>query len=1326
MAIFRLKESYPHILQNQHVQSLLLFFTLISSSFAQQLNFRHVSVLNGLPDNRISAFCEGSDGSMWVGTLDQGVLLYDGQQFKSFDTRNGLPGNTIRDLELDGSGRLVVATDHGVGVFDGKKWKAFGLAHGLPFHRVNRLYRLKDGRVLIGTAKGVAVLVQDSIVVPNGIPPDFARGDIRDFELDLQDRLWVACSGGGVMVFNLSGENFNLSHHFSEKELGTNNARALTVDQTGVIWIGTGEQGILRYDGTFRPFSNTTRFKSNCIRQLVTDASNRIWGPTEEGGTFLISGDEIRLLTQKNGVPGDIQQTVYADSYGKVWVGSNANGFSIFLGDHLIFFDEIDDRPIDNIRGTRLLRNGHVAVLHGRGLSILNKEKQQIAFQASGPAENRFLSVAEHSDGTVYIGTASGKLLQFGSGGLIPVPGFQPVEGKIAGMYADPQSNALWIRTVPSGLLRFDLQTRKMGNVKATNEYGEPLHINDVLVDGERGLLWAGTRKGLFKVRNNMAVKDSHFPEDVNITCIRAGKNGYLYMGSRRYGLIAYHPDKKEVSSFSRKEGLPSNSVADLLVLKDHTFVVSPNHMVKVPQRHLEKGKVRPKYIHGDKNVRKKQFINNSGSIVDQSLWLGTPDGLLVYDLRLDKDRVTKNKRPLHIQEVFYSSDTGIVYKATGTCFNDSMFVVPAHMPLITIRYAAIEFTGNPFCKYRSQLIGFESGWSESSHAGQASYVHLSAGHYTFAVQFFDQVSKEILGEARVHFTVEAPIYQTTLFYFLLALAVLSLITTIWLIFRRIMRKEIPVNNLGVKRTLLTNRILLMLGGVMYPCGGYVYVALVEGAVDTPVLRLLFAVYFLIPALLSFRYTWMKKRLAIVIEAGYYFIIVHLFYLLYLNDLRPEYVLGLFLALHTVSLIILNISRIIIFFVILVLVAFLVYWYAPEIGFNRNFFFSSIIASGLLSFLVVAIKVQLTHRLTFAANLMNRSGRLTMVFKDDGKAIYVTRNSSDILGVHKSSLLGFGWQQYFLPVQATDKDHTFSLKESFTNPLLKHYVNIFQPESGEQKIIQWVNYRTEKDLVFAEGIDVTRISRENEEHKRFHSVLTNIKRGILILDKQGRITWANAYFSEMTGFSPEEVMGYRPGDYLSGEETDRNQVRKARLLSNEKKPFDMEVVSYTKQGEKNWVSVSSTPLFNADGEAEEFVEIITDISLHKQALEDLKKEQIRFRDMLELSTDMVLTLEINGKIIYANKTFLRFIGSKQDELYHKDLREFVYPPEIAALKKQLEKISKTKEIRFKIETTLLARRGTGLRYAGWAKCYTENGKKWIACILHALKEESAR
>jgi signal transduction histidine kinase/ligand-binding sensor domain-containing protein len=108
-----------------------------------------------------TAFCEGPDGAVWVGTAEGGLLRYANGRFERFTVADGAPAGWLRDLHFDDAGRLWIASSRGGlarvddAAAERPSFVAYTMAEGLASDNVWCVVADAWGRVYAGTTRGV-------------------------------------------------------------------------------------------------------------------------------------------------------------------------------------------------------------------------------------------------------------------------------------------------------------------------------------------------------------------------------------------------------------------------------------------------------------------------------------------------------------------------------------------------------------------------------------------------------------------------------------------------------------------------------------------------------------------------------------------------------------------------------------------------------------------------------------------------------------------------------------------------------------------------------------------------------------------------------------------------------------------------------------------------------------------------------------------------------------------------------------------------------------------------------------------------------------------
>lgn len=190
--------------------------------------------------------------------------------------------------------------------------------------------------------------------------------------------------------------------------------------------------------------------------------------------------------------------------------------------------------------------------------------------------------------------------------------------------------------------------------------------------------------------------------------------------------------------------------------------------------------------------------------------------------------------------------------------------------------------------------------------------------------------------------------------------------------------------------------------------------------------------------------------------------------------------------------------------------------------------------------------------------------------------------------------------------------------------------------------------------------DITKKKEEELRLKLLESVITNTRDAILIteaepFDEPGpRIIFVNEAFTQMTGYTAEEVIGKTPR-ILQGPNTDQEELKKMSVALRQWQPYEVTVLNYKKNGEEFWIKMSINPVADANGWFTHWVAIERDVTKQKQEEERLKL----LESVITNTTDAVVIKEAkpsNGcgrKIVYVNESFSRMTGYSPNEIIGK-------------------------------------------------------------------------
>ena len=106
--------------------------------------------------NYVVSLMVDPQGVVWAGTWGGGLSRFDGESWKTFTMRDGLPGNHVYALKNGENGALWVGTSRGLAKFDGTRFVRFGKKEGLFSPAVFSVAVGKEGEVWVGSFGGAA------------------------------------------------------------------------------------------------------------------------------------------------------------------------------------------------------------------------------------------------------------------------------------------------------------------------------------------------------------------------------------------------------------------------------------------------------------------------------------------------------------------------------------------------------------------------------------------------------------------------------------------------------------------------------------------------------------------------------------------------------------------------------------------------------------------------------------------------------------------------------------------------------------------------------------------------------------------------------------------------------------------------------------------------------------------------------------------------------------------------------------------------------------------------------------------------------------------
>jgi ligand-binding sensor domain-containing protein len=106
-----------------------------------------------LQGDRVSGITQDRNGNIWL-AADHGVIKYDGYNFQSYTTADGLLSDSIYSIIVDNNNDVWCGTGKGVNYFNGKAWQSFTPKDGLAGNMIIQILNEKSGDIWFASMLG--------------------------------------------------------------------------------------------------------------------------------------------------------------------------------------------------------------------------------------------------------------------------------------------------------------------------------------------------------------------------------------------------------------------------------------------------------------------------------------------------------------------------------------------------------------------------------------------------------------------------------------------------------------------------------------------------------------------------------------------------------------------------------------------------------------------------------------------------------------------------------------------------------------------------------------------------------------------------------------------------------------------------------------------------------------------------------------------------------------------------------------------------------------------------------------------------------------------
>ena len=718
-----------------------------------------------LSDSGIISLDGDSKGRIWVGTKN-GLNLLDPKtgkckRFMKADNLNSLNDSSISTIFVENDSTIWVGTPMGgLNLIqfpdDPKRLKISNfLTRSIIKYEeatINIIYKTRTGKILVGMFGGLYE-ISPSNSGWNVIPFEKTLyQSIEKLTEDHEGNIWT----GSRLSKNLYRFNpeMTICEEISMLALSSGEsklikAQFLYISRTGILWVGTEKDGILKADLNSKAFhllggnnSKGPKLANQEIYSIFENSRNELFVGSK-GGLDVIDPVTKKVknyrpdrenpknitYTNTNKIPGSIIGVIQQQKDDKIWLGFFDYKVSIFnpLTQNFQTFHHNPNDPnsfkIWSLRTICITRSNEVYIGGtGIGLAHFNPKEQNFNYypvsetNEGGTSDSWINTIFEDSEGILWIGTSIGGLNRF-----------DPKNGAFKHYKHNPSDKT------------------SLGNNMIKSILEPKIHGKDIL--------WIGTHGGIQKFNKKTGTfesfdKSNGLPSNT-IHGLLEDQNGDIWISSNK-GLACFDPVTLNIRNYSFEDGLQS-----------------------------------------DEFNEGAYFKNNKGI-----MYFGGVNGITWFDPALIKNNPYDAMPVITSFSLFNIPVLPLDTIRKRTLLNTNVCaqkeIVLNHKDRIfSFEFSSLHFVSPMKTKFRYILEGFETNINEVDATKRfASYTNIPTGEYTFKVWATNNDGKWSPLPAMVKITMLPPFWERLWFKSLLVLTILTLFIAILAIRTRILQKQ--------------------------------------------------------------------------------------------------------------------------------------------------------------------------------------------------------------------------------------------------------------------------------------------------------------------------------------------------------------------------------------------------------------------------------------------------------------------------------------------------------------------------------------------------------
>ncbi|MDT8992981.1 CHASE domain-containing protein [Curvibacter sp. APW13] len=259
-----------------------------------------------------------------------------------------------------------------------------------------------------------------------------------------------------------------------------------------------------------------------------------------------------------------------------------------------------------------------------------------------------------------------------------------------------------------------------------------------------------------------------------------------------------------------------------------------------------------------------------------------------------------------------------------------------------------------------------------------------------------------------------------------------------------------------------------------------------------------------------------------------------------------------------------------------------------------------------------------------------------------------------------------------------------------------------------------------------------------EELNRLAEVVRHTSNAVSIADRCGRIHWVNEGFTRITGYTLEEARGKTPGELVGSGKAPADLLATIDRAIAQGEAMRFEILNRAKSGAEYWVDTELQPQRGEDGTLTGFMEISSDITTSKQAVQELERQRQALDNVISATNVGTWAWDLQSGALEINHRWAEIVGYTVDDLAPVSIDTFnrlVHPDDLTMVLTQLDDHLRGKTAFFRLDMRMrhqdghwvwVTTHGQIVARGEDGKAHTVAGTHTDISERHAIEEEARR